>query len=89
MAHHLGSETVVTEEDVADTGYQDLRRDDTSQRLHTPDLQVPLQIRHGTRTDHQGTEHDGSGYHSGRDTYCLHIGFLSLNGSTSSGAKYR
>jgi len=26
MAHHLGSETVVTEEDVADAGYQDAGR---------------------------------------------------------------
>ena len=31
VAHHLGSETIITEEDVADTGYQDLRRDHTSQ----------------------------------------------------------
>jgi len=27
--HHLGTETVVAEEDVADTGYQNLGRDDT------------------------------------------------------------
>ena len=31
MPHHLGSEAVVAEEDVADAGYQDLGRDRTSQ----------------------------------------------------------
>ncbi len=31
MAHHLGAEAVVAEEDVADTGYQNLGRDSTSQ----------------------------------------------------------
>ena len=34
MAHHLGTETVVAEEDVADTGYQNLGRDATSQRAY-------------------------------------------------------
>jgi hypothetical protein len=28
MPHHLGPEPVVAEEDVADAGYQDFRRDD-------------------------------------------------------------
>ena len=31
MTHHLGAEAVVAEEDVADTGYQNLGRDGTSQ----------------------------------------------------------
>ncbi len=31
VPHHLGSESVVAEEDVADTGYQNLGRDTTSQ----------------------------------------------------------
>jgi hypothetical protein len=90
MAHHLGAETVVAEEDVADTGYQNLGRDATSQKgLHPPHLQVPLKIRQGADAHHDRTEHYDAGYHGGRYTYCLHDGFLSLNGSTSSGAKYR
>jgi len=30
VAHHLGAETVVPEEDIADPGYQNSGRDDTS-----------------------------------------------------------
>ena len=89
MAHHLGAEAVVAEEDVTDAGYQNLGRDRTSNRLHPPHLEVPLHIWQRANAHHDRTEHNDARYDGGRDTYCLHVGFLSLNGSTSSGAKYR
>ncbi len=47
MAHHLGSEPVVAEEDVADAGYQYLGRNLTPVLLHSADLHVAPGIRKG------------------------------------------
>jgi hypothetical protein len=85
--HHLGSEPVVAEEDVADSGYQDVVRERYLADLHPSDFQVTTRIRYGADAENGCTDshhrHDANGY----PTHYCHFALPSMSGSTSSGAK--
>ncbi len=59
MAHHLGTESVVTEEDIADAGYQNRRRDRTCTCVASPGS--------AGRGESTGTPFQHSGDHDYRD----------------------
>lgn len=89
MAHHLGAETVVTEEYVADAGYQNVGRGCTCLELHSAHLQIPPGIRYGTDSEVTSGEDRNRGYANRDPTHYFHDALLSVSGSTSSGAKYK
>jgi hypothetical protein len=87
--HHLGAEPVVSEEDVANAGYQNPGRDVTPISLHAADFHVTPDVRNGRQAKHDAREHHDSDYTNGHPTHYVHCELLSVSGSTSSGAKYR
>src|SRR5258705_3430159 len=96
VSDHLGSETVVFEEDGADSGDQDAGCHLVDEpELHIPHLHVSPHVRDRTEPDQHPSQDD-----NGDDTCCdptdyIHPELLSWltalasSGSTSSGAKYR
>jgi hypothetical protein len=94
VTHHLGSETIVSEEDVADSGDQDAGCHLVDEpELHVPYLHITPHVRDGTEPD-QHPSHDDNGNNTCCDpTNYIHHELLSglttraSSGSTSSGAK--
>jgi hypothetical protein len=89
MAHHLGPEPVVAEEDVTDSGNQDFVRDRYLVDLHPSDFQVTTRIRYGADAEEGCTDGHYRDYANGYPTHYFHFALPSMSGSTSSGAKYR
>jgi hypothetical protein len=79
-AQHLGAETVVAEEDIADAGYQNSRRNDT---LHVTNAQIAPHIGDGSQTDGDSGNRDRGHDADGHPTYYCHLELLSGLSSSS------